>query len=167
MAYDFLLETLGEGARVGIITGTMRQDALGDRVSGFRFYCTRDGRLTVAGLETECDSFETAYYAARRLLEDRTIAGIFSTSGVTGMGAIAACEELGREDVKLIAVDTQSDVVNALRGGRLDGLITQSGYEIGYQAVADAYARLMGEERPPRHYTENVLVTPETADILG
>lgn len=167
MAYVFLLDKLGEGARVGIITGTTRQNALSDRLSEFRFYCTRDGRLTVAGVETGCDSYETAYYAVRRLLEDRTISGIFCTSGVTGMGAIAACEELGREDVKLIAVDTQSDVVNALREGRLDGLITQSGYEIGYQAVADAYAQLTGETLPPRHFIENQLLTPETADALG
>lgn len=167
MAYEFLLEKLGEGARVGIITGTMRQNALSDRLSEFRFYCTRDQRLTVADIETDCGSYETAYYAARRILSDRTVSGIFCTSGVTGMGAIAAREELGREDVKLVAVDTQSDVVNALREGRLDGLITQSGYEIGYQAVADAYARLTGEERPPRHFIENQLLTPETADALG
>lgn len=167
MAYAFLLDKLGEGARVGIITGTMRQDSLSSRLSEFRFYCSRDGKLTVADSEIGCDSFETAFYAACRLLEDRTISGIFCTSGVTGMGAIAACEEMGREDVKLIAVDTQSDVVNALRGGRLDGLITQSGYEIGYLAIADAYARLTGGECPMRHFIENQLVTPETADALG
>lgn len=167
MAYEFLLEQLGGGARVGIITGATRQNSLGDRVSGFRFYCTRDGRLTIAGAETDCSSYETAYYAARRLLREQKVSGIFCTSGVIGMGAIAAREELGREDVKLIAVDTQSDVVNALRGGRLDGLITQSGYEIGYQAVTDMYACLTGEKCPRQHFTENLLVTPETADALG
>ena len=166
MAYEFLLEQLGEGTRAGIITGNVRQDSLGNRVSGFRFYCARDKKMELAGVEADCNSYETAYYAARRLIEERKVSGIFCTSGVIGMGAIAAREELGRQDVKLVAVDTQSDVVNALHGGRLDGLITQSGYEIGYQAVADAYARLTGEERPTRRFIENQLFTPETADAL-
>ncbi len=166
MAYEYLLETVGKDGKVGIITGTSRQDSLSDRVSGFRFFCTRDGKMEVACMDTNCNDYVGAYRAACRQIKEEKVSAIFCTSGVIGMGAVTAREELGRNDVRLIAVDTQRDVLNAVREGRLDALITQSGYEIGYQAVADAYASLNGETPPPAHYIPNTLLTAETVDAF-
>ncbi len=162
MAYEYLLETVGEGGRIGIITGTSRQDSLSNRVSGFRFFCMRDRRMEIVCLDTDCNNYTGAYRAARHQIKEENVSAIFCTSGVIGMGAVTAREELGRNDVRLIAVDTQSDVLNAVREGRLDALITQSGYSIGYQAVADAYASLNGETTPQEHYIPNTLLTAET-----
>ena len=166
MAYEYLSERLDENDKIGIITGTSHQASLSDRVSGFRFFCTRDQYIEIACMDTDCGDYARAYQAARRQMTEENISAIFCTSGVIGMGAITAREELERNDITLIAVDTQIDVLNAVRERRLDALITQSGYDIGYQAVADAYDSLNGETPPPEHYIPNILLTAETVDAF-
>lgn len=164
MAYEYLLETLGAGQKIGIISGTSLQNSLSDRMSSLRFYCTRDGMLDVSSADANCNSYAEAYHAAYRQIQEEGVSAIFCTSGVLGMGAVSAREELGRSDVLLVAVDTQDDVVNAVREGRLDALITQSGYDVGYQAVAWVCDNLAGRPSPSDRYTENTLLTRETID---
>lgn len=166
MAYEYLSERLHENGKIGIITGTSHQASLSDRVSGFRFFCTRDQHIEIVCMDTDCNDYAGAYRTAYRQMTEEDVSAIFCTSGVIGMGAVTAREELGRNDITLIAVDTQSDVLNAVREGRLDALITQSGYDIGYQAVADAYDALNGGEPPPEHYIPNILLTAETVDTF-
>jgi len=122
--------------------------------------------MEIACVDTDCNDYAGAYRAAYRQIREEKVSAIFCTSGVIGMGAVTAREELGRDDVRLIAVDTQGDVLNAVREGRLDALITQSGYEIGYQAVADAYASLNGETTSSEHYIPNILLTVETVSAF-
>lgn len=164
LAYKYLLETLGEGQKIGVISGTSLQNSLSDRMTSLRFYCMRDGLLDVVSENENCNSYAEAYHAACRQIQEEGVSAIFCTGGVLGMGAVSAKEELGREEVVLVSVDTQDDVVNAVREGRLDALITQSGYDVGYQAVAWVYDNLNGTASPADRYTGNELVTCETID---
>lgn len=166
MAYRYLLESLGEGRKIGIISGTSLQNSLSDRMSSLRFYCIRDGLLNVASEDADCNSYAEAYRAARRQMQEEGVSAIFCTSGVLGMGAVSAREEAGRSDVLLIAVDTQDDVVNAVREGRLDAMITQSGYDVGYQAIVWVCDNLAGAASISDRYITNELLTHETIDTF-
>lgn len=159
MAYEYLLDTLEPGASIGIITGTPQQASLSDRVSSMQEACARDGVLTVARTDSDCNSYKEAYAAAWEQMRSTHVSAIFCTSGVLGLGAVSAKEDLRRTDVRIIAVDTQDDALNAVQTGRLDALITQDGYDIGYQAVAAACDALAGAPVSDGLYMENELLT--------
>lgn len=165
-AYQYLLEMLGEGKKIGIISGTSQQNSFSDRMTSLRFYCKRDGLLEVVSEAANCNSYAEAYRAACRQMQEDGVSAIFCTSGVLGMGAVDAREALGCSDILLVAVDTQDDVINALREGRLDALITQSGYDMGYRAVTWACDILNGTAPAADCYTGNELVTRDTIDTL-
>lgn len=166
MAYEYLLDALAPGSKVGIIMGTSSQMSLSERATGFRFYCVRDGLLTVTQTADNCNSYIGAYQAALEMIRTQKVSAIFCTSGVLGLGAVSAKEETGRDDVRIVAVDTQQDALNAVQTGRLDALISQSGYDIGYLSVIEACDYLSGKPVREYNYITNELLTIDNIDAF-
>ncbi len=164
IAYTYLLDQLDTGSSVGIIAGDNVQQSISDRVTGLRFYCERDNTLILKEAAYGCKNYSDAYFAARRMIEDQDISAIFCTSAVLGLGAAGARDELGQENVRIVCVDTQEDALRSLRTDKIDAIITQSGYDIGYQAVEMA-AYHTGELLPgERYFTQNELITKDNID---
>lgn len=161
MAYDYLVSALPEGSRIGVLAGTTKQRSIGDRVSSVSFYCANDAHLTIVSTSSDCKSYTDAYAAARDQIEQDGVDAIFCTSAVIGLGAVGATQELGRPDIRLVAVDTQEDALNAVQVGTLDALIAQSGYDIGYQAVLWACDYLDGKADMQTRYIDNELLTAQ------
>lgn len=167
MAYQYLTEILPVGSRAGIIAGDLVQQSISDRVTGMRFYCERDQMLAVAEVIANCKDYGDAYYAARRLIEEQNVSALFCTSAVLGMGAAGACKELDRADIQLICVDTQEDALRSLQLGELDAIITQSGYDIGYQAVCRAVTHPEQVATGEHYFIENTVVTRDNIQTKG
>lgn len=76
--------------------------------------------------------------------------GVFAPNEATSMGVLAALREqrlAGR--VSYIAVDVTDQLLDALRGGAVQGLVVQAPHAIGYQAVQMAAAAIE-RKLPPR-----------------
>lgn len=168
MAYQYLSAHLPAGSRVGMIAGDTAQQSISDRVTGMRFYCEHDQTLLVADVTKDCKNYADAYAAACRQMTEQEVDALFCTSAVLGLGAAGARTELGRPDVQIICVDTQEDALRSLQLGGLDAIITQSGYEIGYQAVQQAACGMDDLRNGSDFFIPNALVTADNiAEYLG
>ena len=74
--------------------------------------------------------------------------GIFATNGDTTMQALTACEGKDMKDVVIMGYDADQEEIDAMKDGRIAGMIVQNPYGMGYATVvAEARCVLnMGNE---------------------
>lgn len=74
--------------------------------------------------------------------------GCYATDGETTNAVVDALARAGREDVKVIGYDADEEEQKALKDGKIDGLVVQNPFGMGYaSAIASARAALsMGNE---------------------
>jgi len=112
---------------------------------------------------------EAYHNSARLLAQHPEIDGIFapnesSTSGVLLALTKAFPERLGK--IKVVGFDSNQELLKSLEENRIQGLIVQQPYQIGYLGVKTMVEALQGQEIPHRIVTDILLVTPENLDEL-
>lgn len=161
-AANYLIQTLPQGSRVGVVSGLQRQQSLAVRTAAFSEAIDACGGLELAGVRDGCRDFASAVEGARALLEENVDA-LFCTSAVIGLAAAATVRENG-EEVRVVAVDTQTDALEAVRTGAFDALITQSGDEIGSRTIETVLAALRGEEVSAETYIGGELLAADNIE---
>lgn len=63
------------------------------------------------------------------------ISGVFGTNGQAAMEMVSLCEEMEMDDVVIIGYDADTEEVEALRDGKIFGLVVQNPYGMGYAAI--------------------------------
>ncbi|MDF2656587.1 MAG: sugar transporter substrate-binding protein, partial [Bacillota bacterium] len=152
---------LKAGDQIGVITGVKTQMSHIERVQGFLDQIEKDGRLKVEQIRyADSDFKQSMRETAALLTEYPSLAGIFCTSAVMGLGAMEECRaEFLSYNIDIIAVDTQDDALSAVRNGMIQGLVTQDGYEVGYKAVETAVKSLSGQSVPMNTYVDTKMLT--------
>ncbi|MDR3765772.1 MAG: substrate-binding domain-containing protein [Butyricicoccus sp.] len=140
-AADFLAERLDTGAKVGVIAGSRQQSTHIDRIAGFTDRLTQALPTAQTQVRYTDSQYAQGMEQAQILLRDEGCSALFCTNAVMGLAAAQVQDQLGT-DAWIVAVDTQDDALYAVLDGAMDALITQSGYEIGYQAVSSAVQAL-------------------------
>lgn len=76
------------------------------------------------------------------------IKGIYGTNSTAVMYAVNLCEKEEKKDIKIVGFDADNDQIKALEEGKIEGLVLQNPYAMGYaSAVASARTILeMGNE---------------------
>lgn len=166
LAAEKLADILPEGAKVAVIAGSQKQQAHFKRASGFKDYIEKNTSLKMMELkEVQGTTLSGGREAMKEILEeDPEIAGVFCASAMLVMGALEENEASGREEIMLIGMDTQSDALSALEGGKILAMISQNGYEIGYVALRQTVKKLEGNDVSDNYYVENEVITKETAE---
>jgi ribose transport system substrate-binding protein len=93
---------------------------------------------------------DTAQQVAERLLSDqKDIDGIFTPNESSTTGMLRALEVLGRAgQIRFVGFDSSEILINALTAGKLDGLVLQDPFDMGYQSVIRALDYLNGKPAP-------------------
>lgn len=100
------------------------------------------------------------------------ITGCFATNRSSTQAAVASIEKLGREEISLIGFDAGEEQIQALEEGKIDGLVVQNPFAMGYAAViASARAGLgIGNEAFVNTgytwVTRENMETPDVAKLL-
>lgn len=63
------------------------------------------------------------------------IKGVFATNGQAAMLIAKLCEEQEKEDLTIIGYDSDVEEIEALKDGKIAGLIVQNPYGMGYAAI--------------------------------
>ena len=126
---------------VGIL-GRPGQLNLEQRIEGFRTKAGTDypGVNIVAEVNGEGDIVKATTAASAMILANPDIDVIFSSDGIGGPGAAQACEELGREDIKIVCVDSSDDVLAMIEAGKIHATVAQNTYNQGYWAMMMMYS---------------------------
>lgn len=167
LAAERMDELLGRGDQVAIISGAKNQLSHRERIEGFQQELERRGRLSVVDIGYADAQFALAMSETANLrAEYPELKGIFATSAVMTLGVMEECKaDFVIYEMKIIGVDTQTDVLSALEKGILAGLVTQDGYEMGYRAVETAMQSLAGEEIADQVHIETQMLTK--ANVKG
>ena len=156
MAAQFIQGQLPKGGSVLVLLGQFTQVSCKERLRGIQ------EQLAVA--ESDYDVIDMGYsslteeaaYAAV-MSQEEEIGAVFCQNVNMAQGAIAALEEKGWDTV-VVTVDTQEDGHQVLRRGKVDAIMEQDGYEIGYTAVEKAVQAIHTGETPQDVYFSSTYV---------
>jgi ribose transport system substrate-binding protein len=77
---------------------------------------------------------------AAQLQAHPDISVIFAADGQGATGAVQACKEAGRTDIKIFTVDYDPGIADLIKAGDLYGTVAQNTYNMGYWAMMMMYA---------------------------
>ncbi len=140
---EILAGMVGEGGKVGIITGLYSVNAHELRRTGAEKSLTEAGVEIVGNVENQ-DSSDAAYTATKDFITaNPDLSGILVTAGGPE-GAARAIEELGMQDqVNLVCFDTTSEMIPYIRSGVIKCTLGQDPYGQGSDPVVLAYNELV------------------------
>ncbi len=73
------------------------------------------------------------------------VKGIYATNGEAVMTAVHACEDLKKDDVAIIGFDASKEEQEAVKDGKIAGLVVQNPYGMGYGTVVAAARSILSQ----------------------
>src|SRR5438876_35197 len=138
LAVAGLGKVLGGKGTVAVVSFSPDVPVQRDRVNGFKKVIAKSypGIKVVSVQYGGADSGKSATVTAALLQKYPSLSGIFATDTNDADGAASAILAAGkRGKVKLVAYDASATAVAGLKTGLFDGIVSQSPYDEGYQAV--------------------------------
>ena len=110
---------------------------------------------------------DTAKSAAENMLNryGDDIQGIFTPNESSTVGTLLAIEDLHRSGkIKFVGFDSSAALIEALRAGRLQGIVVQNPFAMGEIGVKTIVSALRKQSYQARVDTGETLITPENMD---
>ncbi len=165
LATQFIVDTLGEGAKVAELEGVPGASAAIDRSAGF--HNIADAKLNVVAKQTaNFDRTQGMSVMENMLQANGDIQGVFAANDEMALGAVEAIAGAGK-DIVVVGFDATDDAIAAIREGRMDGTIAQQPALIGKTAVENAYNLTHGVAIPDAIPVEVTLVTAANVDTYN
>ncbi|GAA0359200.1 ribose ABC transporter substrate-binding protein RbsB [Alkalibacterium iburiense] len=145
MAAEFIIEMVGEDARVVQLEGVPGASATNERGEGFSNVA--DERLNV--LESQSANFnrsEGLTVMENIIQSNSDIDAVFAQNDEMALGALEALESAGMTDVIVVGFDGNDDALEEIEAGRLNATVAQQPDEMGRIAVEAVYDYFSGEE---------------------
>ena len=142
----------------GAASSMAREQGFEDKIKqaypGIRIVDKRYGMADVAKSMTVAENMLTAF---------PDLDGMFGSNESSTVGAARALAS-SKSKVKLVGFDSSPDLIEGLRNGVIDSLVTQNPFDMGYQAVKAAVSKLNGGAVTRIQSLPAVVVTKETLD---
>jgi len=165
LATQYIVDTLGEGAKVAELEGVPGASAAIDRSKGF--HNIADAKLEVVAKQTaNFDRTQGMSVMENMLQANGDIQGVFAANDEMALGAVEAIAGAGK-DIVVVGFDATDDAIAAIREGRMDGTIAQQPALIGKTAVENAYNLTHGVALPDSIPVEVTLVTAANVDTYN
>lgn len=144
MATEYLIEQIGEDAKVAELQGVPGASATIDRGAGF--HEAADEKLdVVASQSANFDRVEGMNVMENILQSDSTIKGVFAHNDEMALGALQAIAASGK-DIKVVGFDATDDAVAAVESGSMMATVAQKPELMGATAIQTALKLIAGEE---------------------
>lgn len=98
------------------------------------------------------------------LEKNPNITGCYATNVSTTQELLKVLDDMKREDMSVVAIDGGADQLKALKDGKIDGLIVQNPYGMGYATVIAASRAALGMGNQAFVDTGYVWVTTDNMD---
>lgn len=143
MATEYLMELVGEGAKVAELQGVPGASATIDRGAGF--HQVADQSLQVAASQTaNFNRVEGMTVMENILQSDGTIKGVFAHNDEMALGAVEAVAASGK-DIKIVGFDATDDAQKAVKDGKMAATVAQKPDKMGETAIGTAVKIMAGE----------------------
>jgi len=165
MGGEHLGQLLGGKGRVILLRYQVGSASTEEREAGFLDAMKKfPGIVVISSDQYTGATRESAYQAAQNVLNrfGREVDGLFAPCEPVTIGIDLALKDLNRAGaVKLVGFDAGTQSVEALKAGRVHGLIVQNPVRMGYLGVMSAVQHLQGKAVEKRIDTGVTLVTTE------
>ena len=164
MAGKAVLDTEEQEVNIGIVNFDKNSENGQKREKGFRDVVEEDERVSVTASINVISTTEDAQAGTEQMLKEHPEINVVVTFNEwTSLGVGYAIQAMGlKDEVRVVAFDSNVVSVGMLETGEVDALIVQNPYAMGYLGVETAYQLLNGmvltEDRVD---TETMLVTKE------
>lgn len=167
IAADYIGNEMEGKGKIAILTWPAAS-ATADRAQGFKDKLEEAYPDIEIIAEQDCNADRNAsLQAAESIIQANSdIQFIWGANAEMALGAYAATQSVNRSDIKVVAVDTDSEVMEAvLNETNLVATVSQDPYTMGYKAMENAVKYLNGEEVEDV-YIECELVTAENCEEI-
>lgn len=157
IATEYLIEQIGEGAKVAELQGVPGASATIDRGAGF--HEAADEVLDVAASQSA--NFERAEGMSvmeNILQSEPELKGVFAHNDEMALGALQAIAA-SKKDIKVVGFDATDDAVNEVKTGKMTATVAQKPELMGETAIQTAIKLIAGEEVEKSLPVEVELVT--------
>lgn len=144
MAAEYIIEHLGEQAKVVQLEGVPGASATNERGEGFEA-AAKDKLDLVASQSANFNRSEGLTVMENMIQANQDIDAVFAQNDEMALGALEALAAAGMSDVMVIGFDGTDDALKEVEAGRLTGTIAQQPFEMGKIAVETAYKHFSGE----------------------
>lgn len=144
LAANFILEKLGEGARVAEIEGIAGASATRERGEGFHNIADESLEI-VASQPADFDRTKGLTVMENTLQGNRDIEAVFAHNDEMALGAVEAIKAAGK-DIMVIGFDGVEDALKSVEAGELTATIAQQPDIMGQKAVSTVQKILNGEK---------------------
>ena len=156
-------------AKIMMLRYQANSESTEEREKGFQETITKAPNIELFVPPDEAGAtVESAQQAADKLVADhKDLDGIFVPNESSTTGMLRSLEALNRAgEVRLVGFDANDILINALRAGKVDGLVLQDPFDMGYQSVLRAIDFLEGKGTPKEKVknTNLQVVTRENMD---
>ena len=143
MATEYLMELVGEGAKVAELQGVPGASATIDRGAGF--HQVADQSLQVAASQTANFNRAEGMTVMENILQsDGTIKGVFAHNDEMALGAVEAVAASGK-DIKIVGFDATDDAQKAVKDGKMAATVAQKPDKMGETAIGTTVKIMAGE----------------------
>ena len=143
MATEYLMELVGEGAKVAELQGVPGASATIDRGAGF--HQVADQSLQVAASQTANFNRAEGMTVMENILQsDGAIKGVFAHNDEMALGAVEAVVASGK-DIKIVGFDATDDAQKAVKDGKMAATVAQKPDKMGETAIETAVKIMAGE----------------------
>lgn len=143
MATEYLMELVGEGAKVAELQGVPGASAAIDRGEGF--HQVADKSLSVAASQTANFNRAEGMTVMENILQsDNSIKGVFAHNDEMALGAVEAVAASGK-DIKVVGFDATDDAQKAVKDGKMAATVAQKPDKMGETAIETAVKIMAGE----------------------
>lgn len=143
MATEYLMDLVGEGAKVAELQGVPGASATIDRGEGF--HQVADQSLQVAASQTANFNRAEGMTVMENILQsDGTIKGVFAHNDEMALGAVEAVAASGK-DIKIVGFDATDDAQKAVKDGKMAATVAQKPDKMGETAIGTAVKIMAGE----------------------
>ena len=143
MATEYLMELVGEGAKVAELQGVPGASATIDRGEGF--HQVADKSLQVAASQTANFNRAEGMTVMENILQsDGAIKGVFAHNDEMALGAVEAVAA-SVKDIKIVGFDATDDAQKAVKDGKMAATVAQKPDKMGETAIETAVKIMAGE----------------------
>lgn len=141
MATEYLVELVGEKAKVAELEGVSGASATIDRGEGF--HEVADEKLEVVAKQTANFNRSEGMNVMENMLQSNSdIKGVFAHNDEMALGAI---EAIGTKDIVVVGFDATDDALAAIKDGKMAATVAQKPELMGQTAVEMAVKLINGE----------------------
>ncbi|WP_235849020.1 MULTISPECIES: sugar-binding protein [Bacillaceae] len=162
LAGHALIADLEGEAVVGIIANSLASTHMQQRVQGFKDAVEDEPGIQVVTIEESNNSRVGASEKADKMLKTYPhITAFYGTSALDGLGVVSTVTALNRDDIYIVAFDTLDETLALLDQGKIDAVVAQEPFEMGYRSVGIMLDIINGKEVDKVYHTSTSIIRKE------